>query len=71
MSKFLREFVTFGLAPLILAFACLFGVVGGFTEAEVFVPIYTIGLIFGVTALCIYSFALLFRTLRWLSAKVT
>jgi hypothetical protein len=70
MRRFLREFSTFGFAPLIVAFLCLFGLVGGFAEAEVFVPIYAIGLIFSVTAVCVYSLALLFRTFRWLSAKV-
>lgn len=70
MRKFLREFGKFGVAPLIFAFVCLFGLVGGFTEAEVLVPIYSIGLIASVTALFIYSSALLFRALRWLSAKV-
>lgn len=66
MRHVVRELCFFGLGPILVTLLCLFGIVGGFTAAEALVPLYAIGLIFGVTALGMYGFALLFRAIRWL-----
>lgn len=65
MRQPVRELCIFGVGPFLVAFLCLYGVIGGFTTSETFVPLYAIGLIASVTTLGIYSFASLFRLIRW------
>jgi hypothetical protein len=70
MKKIGLELLLFGFAPLLIAIVCGIGLVGGITDAEAFVPVYLLGLIFAIAAVVIYGVGALFRTVRWLVTNV-
>lgn len=65
MRQAVRDLWIFGPGPILIVLACLYGLIGGFRTTEAFVPLYAIGLIFGITALGMYGVASLFRAIRW------
>jgi hypothetical protein len=65
------EFLLFGVAPVSVAVLCGIGLVGDITDAEEFVPMYLLGLIFAVAAIVMYGVATLFRTVCWLMTNFT
>lgn len=67
MRQMAREFLVFGIAPIVIAVMALYGLIGGFTTSQMFVPFYMMGLIIGVTGWGIYTLVLLIRLLRWLT----
>jgi len=69
MRQAAHGFLIFGIAPFVVATVSLYGLIGGFETSQMFVPIYAIGLIIGVTTLGMHGLWLLVRTVRWLAGS--
>jgi hypothetical protein len=70
MRKVGREFALFAALPTIAAMICVVGLNGDLTQVEALVPVYLAALILALAVVGVYVTAVLFRTIRWLTASV-
>ena len=70
MRKIGLQVLLFGVTPILVAFICGIGLVGGITGAEWSAPIYLLGLIYALATIMMYAVAALLRTIRWVVTRV-